>query len=222
MNKKIRFAVVLSGCGRGDGSEIHEAVSLLLSIDQQGGEYACFAPDIWQSQVFNHYTDSPEDEKRSVLAESARIARGNIRPMEEFEPKDFDAIVFPGGVGAITNLCDCAYVSSEHSKVNPEVEKAIVQSYNKGLAIGAMCIAPVLIARVLGKHHIEVTIGDAQNVAQKIESFGAKHIVENSTGVCVDKKNKIVTTPAYMLANSPKEVYQGAYEMIKSIIGLAK
>jgi len=222
MNKKIRFAVVLSGCGRGDGSEIHEAVSLLLSIDQLGGEYVCFAPDIWQSQVFNHYTNSPMEEKRSVLAESARIARGDIRPMGEFEPKDFDAIVFPGGIGAVTNLCSCAVAKPEEQNVNLEVEKAVTASYNKGLVIGAMCIAPVLIAKILGKHHIEVTIGDAQNVAQKIEEYGAKHQIQNSTGVCVDKKNKIVTTPAYMLANSPKEVYQGAYGMIKSIIGLLK
>ena len=221
MNKKKRFAIVLSGCGRADGSEIHEAVSLLLSIDQQGGEYEFFAPDIMQSQVINHLTSEPEKTSRSVLVESARIARGNIKPLSKYSPENFDAIVFPGGVGAVSNLCNCAQAKDD-AVVNPDVEKALNESYKKGLVVGAMCIAPVLIAEVLGKHGIEVTIGDSQNVAKKIESFGAKHIATSATEVCVDKKHKIVTTPAYMLANSPKEVYQGAYEMVKNIIELAE
>lgn len=220
MNNKKRFAIVLSGCGRGDGSEIHEAVSLLLAIDQQGGEYEFFAPDINQLRVINHLTGKPENEVRSVLAESARIARGNIKPLHEYKAEDFDVIAFPGGVGAVTNLCDCALKTAD-SKVNPEVEKALVSSYEKGLVIGAMCIAPVLVARVLGKYCITVTIGDDFSTAEKIKSFGARHENTSATGVCVDKKHKIVTTPAYMLANSPKEVYQGAYEMVKNIIELA-
>lgn len=221
MNKKKRFAIVLSGCGRADGSEIHEAVSLLLSIDQQGGEYEFFAPDIMQSKVINHLTSEPEKASRSVLVESARIARGEIKPLSKYSADNFDAIVFPGGMGAVSNLCNCTQ-AREDAVVNPDVEKALNSSYQKGLVVGAMCIAPVLIAEVLGKYGIEVTIGDSQNVAKKIESFGAKHKETAATEVCVDEKHKIVTTPAYMLANSPKEVYQGAYEMVKNIIRLTE
>ena len=220
MNNKKRFAVVLSGCGRADGSEIHEAVSLLLAIDEHGGEYQVFAPDINQMRVINHLTGKAVNETRSVLIESARIARGNVKPLSKYNPENFDALTFPGGVGAVTNLCDCALKTAD-SKVNPDVEKALISSYEKGLVIGAMCIAPVLIARVLGKYGITVTIGNDENTADKIKAFKAKHQNTIATGVCVDKTHKIVTTPAYMLANSPKEVYQGAYEMVKNIIELA-
>ena len=220
MNNKKKFAIVLSGCGRADGSEIHEAVSLLLSIDQQGGEYEFFAPDIRQARVINHLTGKAENTSRFVLEESARIARGNIKPLSEYNPQNFDVIAFPGGVGAVTNLCDCAFKTAD-AVVNSDVEKALSESYKRGLVIGAMCIAPVLIAKVLGKYGITVSIGNDKNTADKIILFGAKHETTSATGVCVDKEHKIVTTPAYMLANSPKEVYQGAYEMVKNIIKLA-
>lgn len=219
MNNK-KFAIVLSGCGRADGSEIHEAVSLLLAIDEQGGKYEFFAPDINQFQVVDHLNGKKENETRSVLIESARIARGNIKPLSQYNAENFDVIAFPGGMGAVTNLCDCAFKTAD-SKVNNDVKRAIEESYENGLVIGAMCIAPVLVARVLGKYGITVTIGNDDNTARKIESFGARHEKTSATGVCVDKKHKIVTTPAYMLANSPKEVYQGAYELVKNIIRLA-
>lgn len=219
MNNKKKFAIVLSGCGRADGSEIHEAVSLLLAIDQQGGEYEFFAPNISQTQVMNHITGKKMDEQRSVLIESARIARGNIKPLSEFSAGDFDAIVFPGGMGAVTNLCNCA-VAGYNSEVNADVTWALNESYDKGLVIGAMCIAPLLIARVLGHYGIKITIGEAPSVVRQIESFGAEHIDKGATEVCVDQEHKIVTTPAYMLANSPKEVYQGAYKMVEEIIKL--
>ena len=219
MNNKKKFAIVLSGCGRADGSEIHEAVSLLLAIDQQGGTYEFFAPDINQLQVINHLNGQAENEKRSVLYESARIARGNIKPLSEYKAENFDVIAFPGGVGAVINLCSCA-IKTADSTVNSDVEKALSESYREGLVIGAMCIAPVLIAKVLGKYGISITIGDDTDTAKKIEAFGAKHKTTSATEVCVDEKHKIVTTPAYMLANSPKEVYQGAYEMVKNIIKL--
>ncbi len=221
MKDTKRFAIILSGCGRADGSEIHEAVSLLLAIDQQNAEYEFFAPDIKQFQVVNHFTSEPEEDVRFVLEESARIARGNIKPLASLSADNFDAVVFPGGMGAVMNLCNFA-VDKEHLSVNAEVENVLLKCYEKKIVIGAMCIAPVLIAGVLGKYGITVTIGNSESTAKVIENFGAIHQNTNSTGVCVDAKNKIVTTPAYMLANSPKEVYQGAYEMVKNIIQLSE
>ena len=220
MNNKKRFAIVLSGCGRADGSEIHEAVSLLLATDMNDVNYEFFAPDISQKRVLNHLSGKIENEQRSVLVESARIARGNIKPLNEYNPENFDAIVFPGGVGAVTNLCNFALTNHDY-QVDSDVKKALEKSYAKKIVIGAMCIAPVLVAGVLGKYGVVVSIGNDKNTIAKIESFGAKHRTTSATEVCVDKEHKIVTTPAYMLANSPKEVYQGACEMVKEIIKLA-
>ena len=137
-----KIAVVLAGCGVFDGSEIHEATCTLLNIAAQGASYQCFAPNIRQPMVVNHYTKAAEpDESRNVLTEAARIARGNIKSLAEFNPDQFDAVIFPGGQGAAKNLCDFA-VKGAACDVNPDVEQALVIAYEKQMPIGAICIAP--------------------------------------------------------------------------------
>lgn len=164
-----KIAVVLAGCGVFDGSEIHEATCTLLNIAAQGASYQCFAPNIRQPMVVNHYTKAAEpDESRNVLTEAARIARGNIKSLAEFNPDQFDAVIFPGGQGAAKNLCDFA-VKGAACDVNPDVEQALVIAYEKQMPIGAICIAPALVARVLGRHGITVTIGNDPKTAAEIE-----------------------------------------------------
>ena len=94
-----KVGVILSGCGVFDGSEIHESVLMLLSLDQRGAEYECLAPDK-PFDAINHATKKPAHETRNVLAESARIARGNIRRLSEVKGDEYDAFVLPGGFGA--------------------------------------------------------------------------------------------------------------------------
>lgn len=219
MKKMPRFAVVLSGCGRADGSEIHESVSALLAIDRAGCTYQCFAPNIEQASVINNLTSEPMDEHRNVLIESARIARGDIKDIQELNVSDFDCIVFPGGLGAITNWCDFAK-KGVSCRVETSITRVLEEAYLKGLIIGAMCIAPVIVAKVLGKYGITVTIGNDKTVAQKIEETGAKHKNTAVTDACVDVENMVVTTPAYMLAKSIKDVYKGAENMIDAMIKL--
>lgn len=222
MSQKKKIAVVLSGCGKMDGSEVHEATMALLAIDMAGLSYQCFAPDIPQAKTLNHITSdiiSIKGDKydRNVMVEGARIARGNIKDLKEFNAKDYEAIVFPGGMGAVLNLCDYGEKGVD-CKVDVNVEKAINDAYNTGIVIGAMCIAPVLIAKVLGKHGVVLTIGNDEGTASDIKRMGAKHMNVPATEVCVDAKHKIVSTPAYMLVKSIKEVYQGADKMIQEII----
>ena len=219
-----KFAVVLSGCGVFDGSEIHEAVCTLLAIDEAGCSYQCFAPNTWQAKTIDHFTGQStaiagDDDNRNVLAESARIARGNILDLSEFRAQDFDAIVFPGGFGAAMNLSDFA-AKGAHCEVNEEVKRALEESYKQGIVIGAMCIAPVVIARVLGKHSIKVTIGHEPSVADGIRQMGAAHKEAGATDVCVEKKNKIVTTPCYMLAKSIKEIARGTQNLVDAMVEL--
>ena len=219
-----RFAVVLSGCGVFDGSEIHEAVLTMLAIDNAGARYQCFAPNTWQARTVDHFTGNVsaiagDEDNRNVLAESARIARGEIKDLSEFNPKEFDAIVFPGGFGAALNLSDFAVKGTE-CDINRSVKKAIEDSYKEGLVIGAMCIAPVVIARVLGKHGIRLTIGNDAKTAAGITKMGAVHENKNAVEVCVDEENKIVTTPCYMLASSIKDIARGTENLINEMIDL--
>lgn len=215
-----RFAVVLSGCGRADGSEIHESVSALLAIDRAGCTYQCFAPNVEQAAVINNMTSEKMDEKRNVLVESARIARGEIKDLREFNAADFECVIFPGGLGAVTNWCDFAK-NGVACTVESSVSRVLNEAYDNGLVIGAMCIAPVIVAKVLGRHGITVTIGNDKTVAGKIEQTGAKHQNTKVSDACVDEENRIVTTPAYMLATSVKEVFAGAEAMVKEMLRLA-
>ena len=219
MKQNPKFAIVLSGCGRADGSEIHEATCAMLAIDCLGSSYQCFAPNIAQAAVVNHLTGEIEHEKRNVLVESARLARGNILDLKEYQPENFDAVIFPGGLGAVINWCDFKKKGVD-CRVDASIQKTILDSYENGVVIGAMCIAPVVIAKVLGSKGVHVTIGNDKGVAAAIERTGAIHENKNVTEVCVDELRGVVTTPAYMLASSIKEVCEGADNMIKAIIRL--
>jgi enhancing lycopene biosynthesis protein 2 len=200
MSKKPAFAVILSGCGVYDGSEIHEAVLTLLAIDKAGGSYACFAPDIAQHHVINHLSGQEMGETRNVLVESARIARGKVKNLNEFDPAQHDAMIFPGGFGAAKNLCSFAF-EGPGCKVDPDVEKAVRAMHAAKKPIGALCIAPALMARILGK--VEVTIGNDAGTAEALGSMGAKHC--NTT---------------HMLDATISQIALGAENSVKALIGL--
>jgi len=216
MSGKLAFAVVLSGAGMKDGSEIHESVSALLAISNAGGEYQCFAPDITFDEV-NYLTGAPTGAKRRVMLEAARIARGNIKDLREYNPADFDILVFPGGAGAIKNLCSFAYQGVD-CEVNSDVKKAILETHELGKPIVALCIAPVLVARVL-KGSV-VTVGNDEMVGEAIAKMGGTAESKSATEITVDKVNKIVTTPCYMLAQNVSEVFTGVDKAIKAAIDL--
>ncbi len=224
MSERPQIAIVLAGCGVFDGSEIHEAVLTMLAIDQQGAEYQCFAPNTWQARTIDHFTGhataiAGDEDNRNVLAESARIARGQIKDLQAFKAKDYDAIIFPGGFGAALNLSDFA-IKGADCEINHEVRRALEESYDEGIVIGAMCIAPTVIARVLGKHHVKLTIGNDTKVAAGLKKMGAEHENKAATEVCVDEEHKIVTTPCYMLANSIKQVAEGTHNLVEAVLDL--
>ena len=210
-----KFAVVLSGCGVFDGAEIHEATLTLLAIAQQGASYEIFAPDIDQYHVINHLTHKEMAEKRNVLVESARIARGKISPLSRFDARNFDAIIFPGGFGAAKNLSTVAF-DGPNAKVNSDVTVAVRTMHKAGKPIGALCIAPAVIARILG--HVEVTIGNDPGTAGAIEQMGGKHIRATHGEVVVDKANKVFTTPCYMLDATIVQIYEGASNIVREVL----
>jgi enhancing lycopene biosynthesis protein 2 len=212
-----RFAVFLAGCGVYDGSEIHEAVCVLLAIDQLEAKYQCFAPDINQYHVINHLTGEVVKETRSVLVESARIARGEVKAMSLFDPSVFDAVVIPGGFGVAKNLCTFA-IDGPDCEVNKDTETAVNRAHNAELPIGALCIAPALMAKILQKG--KITIGNDSGTANAVESLGAKHIVSSGYETVIDKENKIVTSPCYMLDSPISVISHGAANVVKALIEL--
>ena len=198
-----------------DGAEIHEATLTLLAIAQQGAMYEIFAPDMEQYHVINHLTGQEMPEKRNVLLESARIARGKIKPLSEFSPSGFDALILPGGFGAAKNLSTVAFHGPD-AKVNPDVEMAVKAMHAAGKPIAALCIAPAVIAKILG--NVEVTIGNDPGTAQAIEKMGGKHVKTTHGEVTVDKKNKIFTTPCYMLDATIVQIYEGARNVVREVL----
>jgi enhancing lycopene biosynthesis protein 2 len=212
-----KFAVVLAGCGVFDGAEIHEATLTLLAIAQQGASYDIFAPDVDQFHVVNHLTHKEMPEKRNVLVESARIARGKISPLSQFNAAGYDANIFPGGFGAAKNLSTVAFDGPD-AKVNPDVEAAVKSMHKAGKPIGALCIAPAVIARILGG--IEVTIGNDPGTISAIQKMGGTHVKTTHGEVVVDKKNKIFTTPCYMLDATIVQIYEGAGNVVREMLNV--
>lgn len=214
-----KIGVVLSGCGVYDGSEIHEAVITLLAIERQGCEAICMAPDVDLS-VINHLTSEETGEKRNVLVESARIARGRIRDIKDVKAAELDAIVFPGGFGAAKNLCNFA-LKGAAAAVNPEVSRLLKEMAAAKKPIGAVCIAPALIAAVLGEEYSpSVTIGNDPGTAAEINKTGAEHRDCPVTECVIDRKNKLVTSPAYMLAKRISEVNEGINNCVREVVKL--
>lgn len=216
MTKKI--AVVLSGSGVFDGSEIHEAVMTLLAIQQQGASYQCFAPNIPQHHVINHISGEEMNEQRNVLIESARIARGDIKDLADYRPDDYDALFFPGGFGAAKNLSTVAF-DGPNCNVNPTVSQAVLSTHKAQKPIGALCISPAMIAKVLSG--VTVTIGQDKGTAEAIEAMGSHHEVTDHGGVSIDQANKVVTSPCYMLDANIGQIFDGAQNAVKAVLALA-
>ncbi|MCW5200047.1 isoprenoid biosynthesis glyoxalase ElbB [Desulfobulbus sp. F1] len=212
-----RIAVILSGCGHRDGAEIHEATLTLWAIHKHRAEYQCFAPNVLQHHVLNHLTGEAMPEQRNVLIESARIARGKIKDLSLFDAAAFDGLVIPGGVGAAKNLCTYAF-DGANCTVNPDVEQAIIAMHKTGKPIGALCIAPVILANVLGK--VTVTAGQDAATAADISAMGGCHTPTWQGEIIIDRANKIVTAPCYMLDSRLDQISTETDKVIEALIGL--
>ncbi len=218
--QKQTIAVILSGCGALDGSEIHEATLTLLALDRAGASYQCLAPNIPQTRVTNMLTNETQKSSRNVLEESARIARGEIKAIEKANPADYAAVIFPGGFGAALNLCNFG-LNKENYTVQPEVLKFSQALIDANKPAGFICIAPVLAVKLYAPNKkIKITIGNNTETAAILEKNGAQHIECAATACIVDKTNKVVSTPAYMLARSINEVATGIECLVKELITL--
>jgi len=209
-------AVVLSGCGVFDGSEIHEAVCTLLALDKLGISYQCLAPNITQTQVVNHLTHQPMQEERNVLVESARIARGDTLDISKANVDDYDAAIYPGGFGAVLNNSSFALQG-----VNFEIQPDVL-AFAKGMATakkpqGFLCISPVLISQIYGEG-VQLTIGNDQPTTDAVTAMGGIHIETSVSEIVIDQKHRVVSTAAYMLANGITEVAEAVDKLVNALL----
>lgn len=219
-----KIAVILSGCGNRDGSELQESLSLLLAIDRRGWQYQCFAPEGFFEVVPHIDVEDEEEEgtvldmeQRDIFVESARIARGNLLPLEQYRPADYDALALPGGMGAARNLSTFAF-DGLRMEVIDAVQDAILETYRAEKPVLAMCIAPMVVAKVLGRYEVELTLGPDNNQASGVaKGFGCKVRSCGPTDVCVDTEHKVLTTPAYMAATRISEIFDGAENLVAEL-----
>ena len=217
MNKKV--AVILSGCGVYDGAEIHESVLTLLRLDQRGAQVQCFAPNVPQLHVVDHYSGDEMADSRNVLVESARIARGQIKDVKELHVGDFDALILPGGFGVAKNLSDFA-ISGAQCTVQPDVLSAAQAFVKAGKPLGLICIAPALAAKIFGSGVI-CTIGNDHETAAALVQMGAVHHECEVREIVEDSAHKLVTPPAYMLAQSIGEAAAGINKLVDRVLELS-
>jgi enhancing lycopene biosynthesis protein 2 len=219
-----KVAVVLAGCGVFDGSEIHEATLTLLYLDQANSETTCFAPDKPQMHVVNHSVGEPaEGESRNIMAEAARISRGNIKPLADLKVADFDALIFPGGFGAAKNLCSFA-VDGPECSIDSDVERVTREAVEQGKVIGTICIAPAITARALRDTDVnpKLTVGTDQGTMDALKTMNAEPVAANVTDIVVDEKNRIVSTPAYMLGQRISEVATGIEKLVNQVVKMTR
>lgn len=210
-----KFAIILAGCGVYDGAEIHEAIMSMYAVMKNGAEYQMFAPDIPQHHVVNHLTGAQMPETRNVLVESARIARGNIKPLAQLNLRNFDALLFPGGFGVAKNFCSYAFEGASCT-VNPEIAILIKEAVSLRKLIGALCISPVLMAKIMG--NVTITVGPHEGDAANVIAMGAKHKTTKHGEVVIDEKHRLFTTPCYQLQSTIVQIAEGADNIVKAML----
>jgi enhancing lycopene biosynthesis protein 2 len=213
----MKCAVILSGCGYLDGAEVFESVLTLLALEHRGATYECFAPDKAQMHVVNHVTgDVQEGESRNVLQEAGRIVRGQIRPLTALDASEFDALFVPGGFGVAKNLSDFA-VKGREMQVDPDMLKACQAFAQAAKPAGYVCIAPALIATIYGGD-TRCTVGTDAATAAELVAMGAAHQDCPVDEIVVDESRRVVSTPAYMLAQSIMDAEAGITRLVNRVL----
>lgn len=216
-----KYCVLLSGCGHRDGSEINEAVFSLLSLSQEGIEYDIFAPDWEQYDTVNHQTGEESSSQRNIFEESARLARGEVKHLEDFQIEDYSALILPGGFGVVKNFTNFP-AENKNWKVKPEIAKLILSFYEAKKPIGAICISPSLLAILFRDKKLRVTTGLNIESKKLIDFTKAEIVLVDSDEIVIDETNLIISTPAFMNDATLSKVYKGINKLIKQVKTMVK
>ena len=214
----MKVAILLSGCGLGDGSQIEEVMLIYLALDKYGVDYTVSAPDKPQFDVINHVTESRQDVERNVLVESARIGRGRIVDFDALTLDALDALILPGGLGVFKNLSN--YVSERRNfEVDPAVNDLIHRFHQGNKPILAMCASTVLVAKSLEGTAGSLKVATANDAYKDlIIDLGCEPINCKANEVVYDEKNKVISTPAFLASKNMNEINAGIDEMVRKLI----
>lgn len=220
-----KCALILAGCGAKDGAEITESVSLMIAFDQAHFHVQAFAPNRSFHHVIDHAADQiVESENRNMLVESARIARGNVLPLQELAEDDYDVICFAGGFGVAKNFCNFAS-EGKNAVLENDVKDILFRFIRAHKIVSALCISPILLAlaaKELQLKDAKITLGDGSSEAAEIvQTWGITHEPKKVHEASIDKVNRFVTAPAYMDAQaSPKDIFASATSLVKGVESL--
>jgi enhancing lycopene biosynthesis protein 2 len=222
MAKTPKVAVLLAGCGHLDGAEVREAVLTLLALDQHGAAFQCIAPNAPQHHVINHVTGKPvSGALRNILEESSRIARvGQCLDLARAKAADYDALLMPGGFGVAKNHCSFAFKGAE-AEVRPDVAAFVRAFFEAAKPVGAICIAPALVALTLaGRDSAQLTLGNDVGCAAAMTKLGQQHKdTPNARDIVIDEAHKLVTTPAYMFDDARlSDVWVGIERCVAEVL----
>lgn len=226
----MNFGILLSGSGVYDGAEIQEAVLSMLAVSESGDTYTCIGVDADQFHVINHLTGEPMNESRNMLIEAARIARGNIVPIQDIQPADLDGLIIPGGFGNAKNFTNWAFEGPDGT-ILPEVKLLLVNLVNIGKPIAALCVSPVVLAKALEGSgiHPSLTLGTtAESSPYDIEAFsqgliktGATTTYKTVKEIQVDQVNKIVSAPCYMMDATISDIWKNIQQAVSELKKIA-
>lgn len=215
-----KIAIVIAGCGNQDGTEVTEAVSLLISLSQHNVQSSFYALNKDFNPI-NHLNGEIDlSQKRNLLIEAGRIARGEVSDLATLEAKNFDGLAFAGGFGAAKHLCNWAEKQSACT-VDPIVENVILDFYSHNNPIAALCISPVLLAKVLGSKKITITLGNDPETIAEVLKTKAIHEICPVDDFITDRDHKIITTPAYMYDAKAHEVFKGISGLVREFVEMA-
>jgi enhancing lycopene biosynthesis protein 2 len=218
------IALILSGCGAYDGSDICEVVLISYQVEKRGQRPVFFAPDVPQREVIDHLNQASLPQKRNVLSESARLALGQIRDVTALSGRDVDALILPGGNGAIKNLSD-SLGNEEYMKLNPDLRGILREVYRRKKPIGACGLASLLVASALRdilETPLTLTAGKDPKLIKQIEQLGAVHAISRGTEAVVDSEHRIVSTPASLLKLKAVEMAQATENLVSGVLDFVK
>lgn len=226
----MNFGILLSGSGVYDGAEIQEAVLSMLAVSELGDTYTCIGVNADQFHVINHVTGEPMNESRNMFIEAARIARGNIVPIQDIQPADIDALIIPGGFGSAKNFTKWAFDGPDGS-ILPEVKLLLVNLVNVGKPIAALCVSPVVVAKAFedSRIHPDLTLGttaesspyDIAAFSEGLQKTGATTTYKSVKEIHIDEANKIITAPCYMMDASISDVWKNIQDAIRELKKMA-
>ena len=215
----MKIAVLLAGCGIGDGSQIEEVIITYISLDKIGASYVPVALNTDQKRTLNHLTEQVDASARNILDESARIGRGRIADLSDVSSNDFGALIIPGGMGLLLNYTNL-FDKKDSVTINETVEKFILGFIDESKPIGVMCSAIRLASLLFEREGKEASL---YGTKKQIDTNRLINYVNvSAVDIVDDKVNNVISTPAFLESQNLHHIAMGIDKMVIEIYNRMK